>query len=461
MDKDLLSAASTWDTSSQGQSPRIELPGFEDGDNMSKDIPAAATSSQGQDLRIQLPDKSGPRSSQIVQMPPGGDNRWLSKQSDASSLCSTGPSQAFHHVSAKRRKRSASISQKLPLDLVRLILEHLDQTTYRKAIATAFVFLRASLSTCCCEEIGPRRIGTLVATLIESNKGGYLRVAAPAQARSPWLESAALMLQRYLCLACESGWVRAVACRGGAIVVIRDRGATEVKIMKPFDRITIKQLVPASQAEAADLVSVGIEPVSDDEFRLLMLFRGMNKCMVLKIFDSTTKSWELKELICPFSLSPSQKISAVAVYSGGSFHVLDHSSNKILIFNSDLLDKISLPVDEINSPISLKNNTLACTRRGELTWVFLDGSSAIFFVHTGSDWVPRWRRRIPDNIPQHLNTCEIIGHSESGLVIFRCGVQVFSMDVEDGHVSAMKECRTGINRCLSFEIWHSLADHRV
>jgi hypothetical protein len=27
MDKDLLSAASTWDTSSQGQSPRIELPG--------------------------------------------------------------------------------------------------------------------------------------------------------------------------------------------------------------------------------------------------------------------------------------------------------------------------------------------------------------------------------------------------------------------------------------------------
>jgi hypothetical protein len=46
-----------------------------------------------------LADKSGPRSSQIVQMPPGGDNRWLSKQSDASSLCSTGPSQAFHHVS--------------------------------------------------------------------------------------------------------------------------------------------------------------------------------------------------------------------------------------------------------------------------------------------------------------------------------------------------------------------------
>jgi hypothetical protein len=243
-------------------------------------------------------------------------------------------------MTAKRRKRSASISQKLPLDLVRLILEHLDQTTYRKAIATAFVFLRASLSTCCCEEIGPRRIGTLVATLIESNKGGYLRVAAPAQARSPWLESAALMLQRYLCLACESGWVRAVACRGGAIVVIRDHGATEVKIMKPFDRITIKQLVPASQAEAADLVSVGIEPVSDDEFRLVMLFRGMNKRMVIKIFDSTTKSWELKELICPFSLSPSQKISAVAVYSGGSFHVLDHSSNKILIFNSDLLGKV-------------------------------------------------------------------------------------------------------------------------
>ncbi|KAM0827575.1 hypothetical protein ACQ4PT_068117 [Festuca glaucescens] len=59
MDKDLPAAASTWDTSSQGQSPRIELPGFEDGDNMSKDIPAAAstfdTSSQGQDLRIELP----------------------------------------------------------------------------------------------------------------------------------------------------------------------------------------------------------------------------------------------------------------------------------------------------------------------------------------------------------------------------------------------------------------------
>jgi hypothetical protein len=71
-----------------------------------------------------------------------------------------------------------------------------------------------------------------------------------------------------------------------------------------------------------------------------MLFRGMNKRMVIKIFDSTTKSWELKELICPFSLSPSQKISAVAVYSGGSFHVLDHSSNKILIFNSDLLGKV-------------------------------------------------------------------------------------------------------------------------
>ncbi|XP_044334244.1 uncharacterized protein [Triticum aestivum] len=342
-----------------------------------------------------------------------------------------------------------------------MLVHHTMQTDLNNIMASSFFFLRVALLPCPCHNLGGRP--RLVATLVQTMRG-LLKVAAPDGPRLRWLEPAANMLKKFLHLVFHSrGWVRAVDCRAGTIAVIRDTQGRVVELLRPFQGQKITTLPEAPCHNADELLTGGLVPGEAGAFKFFLLFRGIGQMeqLSLKTFSSVTGLWEVQQMGSAFMLSTT--LAPRAVFASGRHYILDHQNMKLLVVDieSHRTDTIALPANQVQNKLCDDNNTLAVSRGGELYWVVLDGFFIKFLVLSGSEWVPRWKRMIPDHVPSNTRPVQLGGHAaSSGVVLMRCSRQVFAIDVEDGGLVKFKDCPDDSDTFFSFEvIRHVIADH--
>ncbi|KAI5010881.1 hypothetical protein ZWY2020_013018 [Hordeum vulgare] len=366
-------------------------------------------------------------------------------------------------VKGHKRKRSRNPwILCLPDDLmVKILVLHTRRTDLNNLMASSFLFLRASLLPCPCHSLGhqPRLVAALVQT-----KRGLLKVAAIDGPRLRWLEPAASMLNKFLNLVFHSrGWLKPIDCRYGTIAVIKDSQAKVVELLRPFEGHKITTLPEAPCYDAEDMLTGGLIPGESGAFRFFLLsrIRGTIEQLSLKTFSSATGLWDVQQMSFPFLLS--RRLAPRGVFASGRHYVLDHNNLKLLSVDieSHTADGIVLPAERVQCTLCNDNNTLALSRGGELYWIVLDGFFFKFFMLSGSDWLPRLKRMIPDHVPSNMHTVQLVGHSASnGVVLMRCSHQVFAIDIENGSLVKFKDCRDGSCTFFAFEIiQHVIADH--
>ncbi|KAM3389627.1 hypothetical protein ACQJBY_011650 [Aegilops geniculata] len=342
-----------------------------------------------------------------------------------------------------------------------MLVHHTMQTDLNNIMASSFFFLRVALLPCPCHSLGGRP--RLVAALVQT-KRGLLKVAAPDGPRLRWLEPAANMLNKFLHLVFHSrGWVRAVDCRAGTIAVIRDTQGRVVELLRPFQGQKITTLPEAPCHNADELLTGGLVPGEAGAFKFFLLSRGIGHIeqLSLKTFSSVTGLWEVQHMSSAFTLSTT--LAPRAVFVSGRHYILDYQNKKLLVVDieSHRTDVIALPVETVKMKLCHDNNTLAVSRGGELYWVVLNGFFITFFALSGPEWIPRWKRMIPDHVPSNTRPVQLVGHAaSSGVVLLRCFHKVFAIDVEDGGLVKFKDCQDGSHTFFSFEmIRHTIADH--
>lgn len=205
----------------------------------------------------------------------------------------------------------------------------MDQQNLYRAMHASVFMVRSAVSPCLCT----RQRGRLVAALVES-KRGFLRAVVPTDPR--WLQPAGSMIHRFLSLSFHRhAWVKVVDCRGGLIIVVRDSSATQVLLLRPFDRLSITSLPVAPHTASHELVTGGIIPMAGEHFNIYLILRSnLQQQLCFKTFSSQTAQWQQMYITSPFLLSPTSTLRTVGVYSSGKHHVLDPGNKKLLIVDT-------------------------------------------------------------------------------------------------------------------------------